>query len=163
MAPEVIAGDREYRGAPADVWSAAVVLFTLLVGHPPFEEASKRCWFFRKCCAEHGKTHLFWAAHAQSARAARPAADGGMSDAARALLGAALRGEPDERATLGEMAAHAWLDDAGAPELSRAELRDELARRAALVPRISDMRDLIAARKIGSESPRGVEEDSYAA
>merc|ERR1719218_556629 len=128
MAPEVLtAGSGEsYRGQPADVWSAAVVLFTLVVGHPPFEEASRKCWFFRKACVE-GKAHLFWAAHAQSAAAAREPDAGGMSDDAKALLLRAFAPNPRERA-----------------------------------PRIKAMREQLAARRIGGESPRGVEEDSYA-
>lgn len=161
MAPEVLSGADAYLGPPADVWSAAVVLFTLLVGHPPFEEASRRCWFFRKACAEPGKAHLFWAAHAQTAAAAAPAAAGGVSDAARALLARALAAEPARRATLDELARDAWFDG-GAPELTPAELHAEFARRAALVPRIRGVRDALAARKIGGESPRGVEDERYA-
>ena len=161
MAPEVLSGADAYLGPPADVWSAAVVLFTLLVGHPPFEEASRRCWFFRKACAEPGKAHLFWAAHAQTAAAAAPAAAGGVSDAARALLARALAADPARRATLDELARDAWFDG-GAPELTPAELHAEFARRAALVPRIRGVRDALAARKIGGESPRGVEDERYA-
>lgn len=36
-APELIKG-QEYGGEKVDIWSAGVVLFTLLCGHLPFEE-----------------------------------------------------------------------------------------------------------------------------
>jgi len=39
MAPEILAG-KDFDGRMADVFSAGVVLFTMLTGHPPFECAS---------------------------------------------------------------------------------------------------------------------------
>ncbi|KAF0704864.1 hypothetical protein AaE_014723 [Aphanomyces astaci] len=45
MAPEVLAGE-EYAPAQADMWSLGVALFTMVVGHYPFHEASMHDPFY---------------------------------------------------------------------------------------------------------------------
>ena len=39
IAPEIIK-DKGYKGFKADLWSAGVVLFTLVCGHLPFEDSN---------------------------------------------------------------------------------------------------------------------------
>ena len=46
VAQEVLAPCRAspFSGAAADVFACGVALFVLVVGYPPFQEASPRCW-----------------------------------------------------------------------------------------------------------------------
>lgn len=52
MAPEIIARQTVYLGPSADVWSAAVVLFVMLAGFPPFEAAQAPDWWFKRVAAK---------------------------------------------------------------------------------------------------------------
>lgn len=38
MAPEVLAS-RLYRGVPVDIFACGVILFIIVAGHPPFNQA----------------------------------------------------------------------------------------------------------------------------
>lgn len=56
MGPEVLSRNltgNPYHGGQADVWSAGVILFTMLCGHPPMEIAAETDWWFRalKVCS----------------------------------------------------------------------------------------------------------------
>ena len=64
MAPEVMKR-APYDGSAADVWSAGVVLFIMLAGNPPFEQAAGRDWWYRACKA--GRHDKFWQAHLRNA------------------------------------------------------------------------------------------------
>ncbi|XP_028042381.1 serine/threonine-protein kinase grp [Bombyx mandarina] len=102
-APEVLsAAQRPYRAAPADLWSAAVVLVAMLAGELPWERAS----------------------HSDARYAAWVAGAAGAADSAKAgapwhklplrcasLLRAALHPDPARRPALADVLAHPWTRD----------------------------------------------------
>lgn len=91
MSPEVLSC-QPYEGAPADVWSAGVVLFIMLAGFPPFQIATSQDWWFRACASK--QYQAFWAAHARSAT---------FSAGAMSLMSRIFRVDPQERITLEEI------------------------------------------------------------
>lgn len=105
MAPEVLLG-LPYTGEAVDVWSAGVVLFMLLTGGPPWDDASDRDWYFVA-----SPSPRFWEAHERFYS---------FSPSAKALITAMLAKKASERCSLAACAAHAWLS--GGPAMGAAEL-----------------------------------------
>jgi serine/threonine protein kinase len=56
--PEMSLTSKSFQGKRADLWAAGVILFTLLVGFPPFEFGNSRCRWYSRICA--GKYCTFW-------------------------------------------------------------------------------------------------------
>ena len=91
-APEMIAG-KKYVGLSSDIWSAGVVLFTMLAGHLPFEETNTNA-LYRKILAGEYKcpNHL--------------------SLPARNLLGGILQVDPTKRYSISDIRRHPWMSNA---------------------------------------------------
>lgn len=88
-APEILLGD-SYDAPAVDVWSLGVILFMLVCGHPPFQEAndSETLTMIMDCkytMPEH------------------------VSGGCRSLIGNMLVREPEKRATLQQIAQNEWL------------------------------------------------------
>ncbi len=98
---------RWYDPRRADAWSAAVMLFEMLLGHGPVAVAdAARDWYFHKIAG--GQWDRFWAQHhrvctceVQQATLAAP----GM----RAFFEAAFQPDPARRMTVAEMLRHPYL------------------------------------------------------
>lgn len=90
-APEILLGD-SYDAPAVDVWSLGVILYMLVCGQPPFQEAndSETLTMIMDC-----KYDI--PAH--------------VSDNCRKLISRMLVKNPDKRATLMEITSHPWLSD----------------------------------------------------
>lgn len=100
-APEIMA-QLPYDPAIADVWSAGVTAFCIMVGTQPFEKTSRSCWLF--CRSLEGDWESFWGQHARFTPAAAR-----LSPDARRFLQRALNPYPKKRATSADMVADLWL------------------------------------------------------
>lgn len=60
MAPEIHLGER-YRGVDVDLFALAVVLFQMVIGRPPFENAVKNDFLYK--CIKNKRPDIFWRQH----------------------------------------------------------------------------------------------------
>uniref|UniRef100_A0A3P9PXA1 SNF-related serine/threonine-protein kinase n=1 Tax=Poecilia reticulata TaxID=8081 RepID=A0A3P9PXA1_POERE len=88
-APEILLGD-EYDAPAVDIWSLGVILFMLVCGQPPFQEAndSETLTMIMDC---------------------RYTVPPHISPACRDLIGHMLQRDPKKRATLEQIEGHEWL------------------------------------------------------
>ncbi|XP_030267683.1 SNF-related serine/threonine-protein kinase-like [Sparus aurata] len=88
-APEILLGD-EYDAPAVDIWSLGVILFMLVCGQPPFQEAndSETLTMIMDC---------------------KYTVPPNISHACRDLIAHMLQRDPKKRATLDEIEAHEWL------------------------------------------------------
>ncbi|CEG45419.1 camk protein kinase [Plasmopara halstedii] len=98
MAPEVRTRQL-YRGTSVDVWSAGVVLFILMTGLPPFNEAQKGDAWYDSLLK--GDLEHFWGSQPDEVRQT-------MTPGAQDLISLMLVA-PDNRITVSEALQHSWL------------------------------------------------------
>ncbi|KAI9914430.1 hypothetical protein PsorP6_007803 [Peronosclerospora sorghi] len=98
MAPEIKSGHM-YRGPPVDVWATGIVLFILLTGLPPFNEAEKGDVWYDDLVA--GDVDQFWKTQPDEVHHV-------ITPGAQDLISSMLT-PPDQRITVTEALQHPWL------------------------------------------------------
>ena len=89
-APEMINGEKYY-GLKADIWSSGIVLYAMLCGYLPFEEADNEK-LYKKITEGKFKTPNF------------------LSDSAKDILHRILNVDPKSRITIPQMKKHPWFN-----------------------------------------------------
>mmetsp|Transcript_42611 Transcript_42611/g.70586 ORF Transcript_42611/g.70586 Transcript_42611/m.70586 type:complete len:493 (-) Transcript_42611:501-1979(-) len=98
VAPEVLA-DQGYDGRGADCWSCGVVLYVLLAGFLPFDEATMAALFQKIQAADFSYPSWF-------------------SEEVRGLLDNIMVADPAQRYTLADVLNHPWMQREDPPELA---------------------------------------------
>lgn len=94
IAPEVIQGDKATRGHSfeVDIWSMGVILFTILVGKPPYEAKDVKATYQRIIANEYSfPSHI------------------PVSDKAKDLIVSMLQSKPQDRPSLQQISNHEFL------------------------------------------------------
>lgn len=110
-APEILLGD-SYDAPAVDVWSLGVILYMLVCGHPPFQEANDSETLTMIMDCKYDISHH-------------------VSQDCRNLISRMLLRNPEKRATLSEISKHPWLSSINTlnvdsvPLVSREELSEE--------------------------------------
>jgi len=117
MAPEIFANCPRYQGTKVDIWSAGVVVFVMLIGHPPLEVARQNDWWFR--AIQRNRYDQFWAAHLKDIE---------ISQEFKEFVNSILVVDPAHRATLQDIREHPWMQG---EMLSPQELKQQFSERRA--------------------------------
>jgi len=92
IAPEILEG-KQGHSYEVDVWSIGVIIYTLIIGKPPFETSDVKTTYKRI----RSNQYTF----PESAT---------ISDEARDLITRILNGDPSKRPTIEEITKHPWLN-----------------------------------------------------
>ncbi|AAZ12695.1 polo-like protein kinase [Trypanosoma brucei brucei TREU927] len=92
IAPEIIEGSREGHSYEVDVWSLGVILYTLLVGEPPFQTSDVKATYRRiRQCRYEFPSHV------------------DVPESGKELIHSILQSRPDQRPTLLEIRSHPFF------------------------------------------------------
>ncbi|EGR31491.1 protein kinase domain protein [Ichthyophthirius multifiliis] len=95
IAPEILDGKIGH-SYEVDVWSLGVIIYTLLIGKPPFETSDVKSTYKRI-----KQNSYSFPDHVQ------------ISDAAKSLISSILQTEPSDRPTIDEILAHNFINNGG--------------------------------------------------
>lgn len=120
MAPEMFRSKGTgYDGEKTDVWAAAVVLFIMKAGFPPYQAPKRSDWWFHKLM--NGRYDRFWMAHTRSAT---------FSDELRDLINKMFTSDPDNRIGVEDIINHKWFKG---KTLDAGEMKKQLSQRKAVI------------------------------
>ena len=92
IAPEILANKTEGHSYEVDIWSLGVILYTMIIGTPPFEtEDVKQTYERIKLCQYDFPRHV------------------AISEAAKDLIRRILSKNPQSRPTLNDIISHPWF------------------------------------------------------
>lgn len=102
MAPEIHL-KQGYIGREVDLFASAIILFIMVVGHPPFTSAQANDPFYK--CIANNRSDIFWRTHAKN----KPNGANFISPELKDLLNCMWQLEPTHRPSLQEVMAHPWM------------------------------------------------------
>ena len=137
IAPEVIQGDRATRGHSfeVDIWSMGVILYTCLVGRPPYEAKDVKATYKRILANEYSFPR-----------------EVPISDAGKDIIRRMLQSRPQDRPSLCEIAGHPFFTESKIPRSLPSN-----ATHVAPIWSVNDFGDLVALSK--AEAAAAAEND----
>jgi len=122
MAPEILSSNTQYT-KKADVFAAGVILFIMIAGFPPFQNAVKSDWWFDKLMKK--KHALFWKAHERTAKF--------PNEDLKSLLVKMMAPKEKDRYDIDEVLADTYVKSMSHKLPSKEELQQELMKRKSRV------------------------------
>lgn len=122
MAPEIHLS-QVYKGEVVDIFSAGIILFIMITGHPPFSTATPQDPFYKVLAQK--KFEMFWKAHGQTKEGGENFCSPEFKDLVQRMLDL----NPADRPTMEEIIAHPWVT---AKSITEEELMAEINGRKAM-------------------------------
>ena len=129
FAPEILAG-LPHSGEQADLFSASIILFMMMVGHMPFNRAHSEDRLYGLLLKK--KAAAFWSLHSDLKR--KKTKNSGFDDQFVDLLNKMLAPKPEQRLSITEIWKHSWMTEGSRTKPDNNKL--SLPRESIKLPRI---------------------------